>query len=182
SVGEFQELVALLDGRRVSDRIEFFVSTGRDVLNEVSARGWHDELSRSGIRVVTDTCTYITPILTPRPRAVMSNSAKSALYDTHRRRGVKSIVGCLVVLPSGRGSRSSASVLAEAIRNAAGPAGIVLGMIDPIIALGCHVAHELYRASTPVVVLEAAGYQECTGSAELLVEADEDHAVVRVIQ
>src|SRR5881397_1492591 len=93
------------------------------------------------------------------------DAGTGTIIDTHHPQVGQSIVGCILVLPSGRGSSSSSSVLAEAIRNAAGPAGIVLGMIDPIIALGCHVAHELYRASTPVVVLEAAGYQECTGSA-----------------
>src|SRR5690606_10017168 len=40
SLAEFETLLALLDGRRTSDRIEFFVSTGRDVLAEVEARGW----------------------------------------------------------------------------------------------------------------------------------------------
>jgi predicted aconitase len=30
--------------------------------------------------VVTDTCTYITPILSGRPGAVMTNSAKWAWY------------------------------------------------------------------------------------------------------
>ena len=94
SVAEFQQLVALLDGRRVSDRIEFFVSTGRDVLAEVTARGWHNELSRAGVRVVTDTCTYITPILTPRPGAVMTNSAKWAWYAPNNL-GLHAVFGSL---------------------------------------------------------------------------------------
>ena len=94
SLAEFEQLVALLDGRRVSERIEFFVSTGRDVLAAVTARGWHDELSRSGVRVVTDTCTYITPILTPRPGAVMTNSAKWAWYAPNNL-GVHAVFGSL---------------------------------------------------------------------------------------
>jgi predicted aconitase len=32
------------------------------------------------VQIVTDTCTYITPILTGRPGAVMTNSAKWAWY------------------------------------------------------------------------------------------------------
>jgi predicted aconitase len=94
SLAEFRELKALLEGRRVSDRIELFVSTGRDVLAEVTRRGWLDELSRSGVRVVTDTCTYITPILSPRPGAVMTNSAKWAWYAPNNL-GVHAVFGSL---------------------------------------------------------------------------------------
>ena len=104
------------------------------------------------------------------------------IVDTHHPQVGQSIVGRILVMPGGRGSSSSSSVLAEAIRNAVGPAGIVLGSSDPIIAIGCLVAHELYGASTPVVVLDAAGYQACAESTELLMDAADDHAIVRVVQ
>jgi predicted aconitase len=94
SVVEFESLLMLLDGRRVSDRIEFFVSTGRDVLGEVTARGWNEALSHAGIRIVTDTCTYLTPILTPRPGAVMTNSAKWAWYAPNNL-GLHAVFGSL---------------------------------------------------------------------------------------
>jgi predicted aconitase len=94
SIAEFEQLVTLLDGRRVSDRIEFFVSTGRDVLTQVTANGWLDDLTRAGVRIVTDTCTYITPILTGRPGAVMTNSAKWAWYAPNNL-GLRVIFGSL---------------------------------------------------------------------------------------
>lgn len=94
SLSEFEQLVELLDRRRVSDHIEFFVSTGRQVLAEVTTRGWLDELSQSGVRIVTDTCTYITPILTPRPGAVMTNSAKWAWYAPNNL-GLHAVFGSL---------------------------------------------------------------------------------------
>jgi predicted aconitase len=56
------------------------VSTGRDVLAAIDADGWAGELRALGVVLVTDTCTYITPILRPRPGAVMTNSAKWAWY------------------------------------------------------------------------------------------------------
>jgi uncharacterized protein len=58
----------------------------------------------------------------------------------------------ILVMPSGRGSSSSATVLAEAIRLSAGPAGILLGEVDQIVATGALVAAELYGTSVPVVV------------------------------
>jgi predicted aconitase with swiveling domain len=62
------------------------------------------------------------------------------------------VTGRIVVMPSGRGSSSSATVLAEAIRLGTGPAGIVLGEVDQIVAIGALVAAELYGTAVPVVV------------------------------
>ncbi len=80
SYDEFTRLRALLDGRRIAERLEFFVSTGRDTLARVDEEGWGKGLRECGVQVVTDTCTYLTPILTGRPGAVMTNSAKWAWY------------------------------------------------------------------------------------------------------
>jgi hypothetical protein len=94
SLAEFDQLRALLGARCVSARIEFFVSTGRDVLATVTARGWLDELTACGVRIVTDTCTYLTPIITPRPGAVMTNSAKWAWYAPNNL-GLHAVFGSL---------------------------------------------------------------------------------------
>jgi predicted aconitase with swiveling domain len=64
----------------------------------------------------------------------------------------RSVTGAIVAMPSGRGSSSSSSVLAESIRAGIGPAGILLAEDDRIVALGALVAAELYGASVPVVV------------------------------
>ncbi|MPZ68264.1 MAG: DUF521 domain-containing protein [Actinobacteria bacterium] len=79
SIDEFAELISLLDGP-VAPGIDLWVSTGRDVLAEVERRGWLADLEAAGARMVVDTCTYITPILEPKPGAVMTNSAKWAWY------------------------------------------------------------------------------------------------------
>lgn len=64
-----------------------------------------------------------------------------------------SVTGRILVMPSGRGSSSSSSVLAESIRAGTAPAGIVLGEADPILALAAIVTRELYGKVTPVVVV-----------------------------
>ena len=56
-------------------------------------------------------------------------------------------------MPSGRGSCSSASVLAEAVRAGTAPAAILLGEPDLILTIGAAVAEELYGTIVPVVVL-----------------------------
>ncbi len=72
----------------------------------------------------------------------------------HPQRG-EVVAGRILVMPSGRGSSSSATILAEAIRAGTAPAGIVLGEPDEIIAVGALVAAELYGVQLPVVVATA---------------------------
>jgi uncharacterized protein len=59
----------------------------------------------------------------------------------------------VVVMPSGRGSSSSSSVLAEAVRAGTAPAAIVLGEPDLILSIGSAVGEELYDVRVPVIVL-----------------------------
>ena len=63
------------------------------------------------------------------------------------------VTGRVVVMRSGRGSSSSSTVLAEAIRAGTAPAAIVLAESDPILAMGAMVAGALYGLSLPVVVV-----------------------------
>jgi predicted aconitase len=60
--------------------IEFYVSTGRDVLAQAKECGWVDACERAGVRFVVDTCTYITPILRRTDGVAMTNSPKWAYY------------------------------------------------------------------------------------------------------
>lgn len=75
----------------------------------------------------------------------------------HPQRGAV-VTGRILVMPSGRGSSSSATVLAEAIRAGKGPAGIVLGEPDDIITIGALVAAELYGVAFPVIVASADAF------------------------
>jgi len=73
----------------------------------------------------------------------------------HPQHGAR-FTGRVLVLPAARGSSSSASVLAEAVRAGTAPAAIVLGELDLILALGAAVAEELYGVQIPILVLPAA--------------------------
>lgn len=73
----------------------------------------------------------------------------------HPQRGAN-VIGRVLVMPSGRGSSSSSSVLAEAIRAGTAPVAIVLGGSDPILALGAIVARELYGTTIPIAVIADA--------------------------
>ena len=79
-MAEFGRLVEALDGRSVHPGVPFFVNTGRDVLHEVQLRGWEQVLLDAGVRIVTDTCTYLTPIMAAIDTFAMTDSAKWAHY------------------------------------------------------------------------------------------------------
>lgn len=93
--------------------------------------------------------------------------ASGELIDArHPQRGA-TLTGRVVVMPSARGSSSSASVLAEAVRAGTAPAAIVLGEPDLILAVGSAVAEELYGVSVPIVVLDASPLARIVDGAEL---------------
>ena len=98
--------------------------------------------------------------------------ATGLLIDArHPQRGV-SLTGRIVVMPSGRGSSSSASVLAEAVRAKTAPAAILLGEPDLILSIGSAVAEELYGVVLPVVVLPGDDLASIADGMELLVGPD----------
>lgn len=66
--------------------------------------------------------------------------------------------GRILVLPSGRGSSGGSAVLAESIRLGTGPAGLILGMIDPILVVGAMAAAELYPERICPIVVVDEGY------------------------
>lgn len=78
--------------------------------------------------------------------------ASGEIVDPHHPQRGASLAGRIVVMPSGRGSSSSASVLAELARGGVAPVAIVLGEPDLILSIGSAVAEELYGMRIPVVV------------------------------
>jgi hypothetical protein len=65
-------------------------------------------------------------------------------------------------MPTGRGSSSSSTVLAEAIRLGTAPAAIVLAEADDIVLLGAIVAKELYGKTCPVLVVDVEAFGALT--------------------
>ena len=86
----------------------------------------------------------------------------------------------VLVMPSGRGSSSSSSVLVESIRAGTGPVAIVMREPDPIVALGAIVVRELYGTRFPVVVVDEATYRSIRDDAIVSVRADDAGAVLEL--
>jgi predicted aconitase with swiveling domain len=107
--------------------------------------------------------------------------ATGELIDTHHPQVGTNIAGRILVMPAGRGSSSSSSVLAEAIRAGTAPAAIVLREPDGIVALGAIVARELYGTRTPVIVMDGDAYDALESGTIVEVHGLADRTSVRPV-
>ena len=81
SYAECELLADLLrDGPPIHDDVAFYLSTGRATWARAAQSGVLRILESAGVTVVVDTCTYVTSILAPVVKNVMTNSAKWAHY------------------------------------------------------------------------------------------------------
>jgi len=88
SESELRRLAELVAGS--APRIPLYVSTARDVLERAGVAG---ELEAAGVKIVTDTCTYVTPIMASA-EAVMTDSGKWAYYAPGNL-GIRAVLGSL---------------------------------------------------------------------------------------
>ncbi|MDP9269496.1 MAG: DUF126 domain-containing protein [Chloroflexota bacterium] len=98
--------------------------------------------------------------------------ASGRLVDAHHPQRGALISDRILVMPSARGSSSSSSVLAEAVRAGTAPLAILLGEGDLILAIGAAVAAELYGRQVPIVELTEADLRRIPDGSRLAVEPD----------
>ena len=94
------------------------------------------------------------------------------LSDHHHPQLGATVTGRVLVMPSGRGSSSSSSVLAEAIRLGTAPLAILLAEPDEILVLGALVAEYLYGRTCPIVVLPRSARGTITTGDQVAVSGD----------
>jgi len=103
SFEEMKTYAALLDGKRVKDGVELWVTTSRSVRNMATEAGYVAAMERAGARVISDTCPmscHFARTASPDPalgveapalRGIVVDSAKQAKY-------VRDMVRCPVLL------------------------------------------------------------------------------------
>ena len=99
-------------------------------------------------------------------------SASGTIIDQAHPQVGASLVGRVVMMTVGRGSSSASSVLAEAIRDGTAPAALILQESDEIIVLGAIVADELYGIVMPILIVDAASYDEIAAADSAVIAAD----------
>jgi predicted aconitase len=80
SSAEWERLLASLARAAAEPAIPIYVNTDRAMLAVLEADGRLETLRRLRVTIVTDTCTYLTPILERLDGTVMTNSGKWAHY------------------------------------------------------------------------------------------------------
>lgn len=80
SLAEFAQLTPLLAGRQKHPDVEFLVTSSRAMALLAKQAGHLAALTAFGGRVTLDTCILATPMLPPRVKTLMTNSAKYAYY------------------------------------------------------------------------------------------------------
>ena len=78
SADELRHLAGLVTGLR--SKVPFYVNTARDILARPDLETPIAAIEAFGATIVTDTCTYITPIMDAVDGVVMTNSGKWAFY------------------------------------------------------------------------------------------------------
>jgi predicted aconitase with swiveling domain len=103
--------------------------------------------------------------------------ATSEITDPHHPQRGAQLAGRVVVMPAARGSSSSSSVLAEAVRSGHAPAAFLLGEPDLILAVGAAVAEELYGVRLPIVVLAPANLGRLAAGSSVTIGEDGEVAL-----
>jgi uncharacterized protein len=80
------------------------------------------------------------------------------------------------MLPAAKGSSSGSSVLAEILRNNTGPAAIILGAPDAILATGAMVAKALYGVVCPVMIVDQELFETLAKAQKLVISGDNIYA------
>jgi predicted aconitase with swiveling domain len=94
------------------------------------------------------------------------------IIDARHPQHGENVAGRVLVMSAGRGSSSSTTVLAEAIRLGTSPVAILLARADVIIVVGVLAAADLYGRVVPVVQLPAAELASIPPDAHVRVDAD----------
>ena len=92
SIAELERLLELLGSGR--SKVPFYVNVGREQVAVAEDRGLVAALDARDVRIVSDTCTYISPVMDEVDGAVMTDSGKWAWYAPANL-GVEVVIGGL---------------------------------------------------------------------------------------
>ena len=105
SLDEFRRLAAVVAGRRAAGGVAVLVSTSRAIAEQIEGAAWAEPLRSFGVRLVVDTCTYLTPPALAGEGWVVTPSGKWAHYapgTIGRRAALMSLERCVRCAERGR--------------------------------------------------------------------------------
>jgi hypothetical protein len=105
SYREFERLAGRVKGRKAQQGVEVLISTSREISGRLDTEDWAEALWAFGVKIVVDTCTYLTPVALNGDGIVVTNSAKWAHYapgNINRRSALMSLDRCIRCAENGK--------------------------------------------------------------------------------
>lgn len=105
SRAEFARFMELAAGRRAAPGVEVYISTSRNIAEEIASMPGYSILAAFGVQIVVDTCTYFSAVVRSESGAIVTNSAKFAHYapgNLRRRVGLMTLERCVSSAVEGR--------------------------------------------------------------------------------
>ena len=101
------------------------------------------------------------------------DSDTGVIIDAHHPNHGASLAGCIVLMPTSRGSCSGSGVLLQLARNGHAPAALVFHEEENILTLGAMIAEQLFAARVVVLRCTKAIYDDLAGAAHATITSDE---------
>ena len=105
SLAEFRRLAKEVEDRKPASGVEILVSTSREIAASLDQADWAADLWGFGVRIVVDTCTYLTPVALGSSGTIVTNSAKWAHYapgNIGRKAALMSLERCIRCAEAGK--------------------------------------------------------------------------------
>lgn len=100
------------------------------------------------------------------------DAASGKIIDRHHPLCGRVASGCVLAVPSTRGSSTTTVVLLQAIRDGRAPAALLTQGVDTFLVLASIVADEMYAKSIPVVALDALDFAALGSASHARVHRD----------
>ena len=84
--------------------------------------------------------------------------ASGQIIDAHHPLHGVCITGCILVMPSSRGSCTGSGVLLDLVLNGRGPAALIFGQDEDVLTLGALIAKQMFGLNLPVLRLSATAF------------------------
>ncbi len=95
--------------------------------------------------------------------------ATGSVIDVHHPLHGRSLTGCILMMPSSRGSCTGSGVLLDLALTGRGPAALIFSGDEDVLTLGALIAAEMFGCNMPVLRLTAAAFAalSAAGSAQI---------------
>ncbi|MDF3855208.1 aconitase X [Paracoccus pantotrophus] len=98
--------------------------------------------------------------------------ATGRVIDVHHPLQGRCIAGCVLMMPSTRGSCTGSGVLLDLVLSGRGPAALIFSEPEDVVTLGALIAAEMFGKALPVLRLSPSAFEALSGQASARIGLD----------